>query len=163
MEFMDAQRKISNFSQREVEDAGEICYNPNWRIFGRRSAINSMTGYGRAARELDGRQLTVELKSVNHRFLDLNLRLPRSFLFLEEEARKRIGKRLSRGHVEGFFTYRNLRRDAKAVTVDEGLLEAYMRLRWMEFPASGRPDAAQCAQAPGGAPDFRGGGGPRGA
>lgn len=127
MEFMDAQRKISNFSQREVEDAGEICYNPNWRIFGRRSAINSMTGYGRAARELDGRQLTVELKSVNHRFLDLNLRLPRSFLFLEEEARKRIGKRLSRGHVEGFFTYRNLRRDAKAVTVDEGLLEAYMR------------------------------------
>jgi len=86
-----------------------------------------MTGYGRASGELDGRQLTVELKSVNHRFLDLNLRLPRSFLFLEEEARKRIGRRLSRGHVDAFFTYRNFRQDARAVTVDRGLLDAYMR------------------------------------
>ena len=48
----------------------------------------SMTGYGRATCMKDGRSLTIELKSVNHRFLDLNFRMPRSFLFLEDAARK---------------------------------------------------------------------------
>lgn len=85
----------------------------------------SMTGYGRAMRQLDGRELTVELKSVNHRFLDLNFRMPRSFLFLEEDARRLIGSRLSRGHVDVYFTYRNLRPDARTVRLDRTLLEAY--------------------------------------
>ncbi len=71
--------------------------------------------------------MTVELKSVNHRFLDLNLRMPRSFLFLEDALRKRIGARLSRGHLDAFFTYRNARADARSVEVDEGLLAAYMQ------------------------------------
>ena len=48
----------------------------------------SMTGYGRATCMKDGRSLTIELKSVNHRFLDLNFRMPRSFLFLEDAARR---------------------------------------------------------------------------
>ena len=50
--------------------------------------MHSMTGYGRGTLEIDGRQLTVELKSVNHRFLDVNFRLPRNLMFLEEDARK---------------------------------------------------------------------------
>ena len=57
----------------------------------------SMTGYGRATCMKDGRSLTIELKSVNHRFLDLNFRMPRSFLFLEDAARKQIAASLSRG------------------------------------------------------------------
>ncbi len=89
--------------------------------------MHSMTGYGRAACEIEGRQLTVELKSVNHRFLDVSFRLPRGLMFLEEDARKRIAGRLSRGHVEVFMTYRNLRTDSRTVRVDEALLEAYMR------------------------------------
>ena len=44
----------------------------------------SMTGYGRAMREVDGRTLTIELKSVNHRFLDLAFRMPRNLMFLED-------------------------------------------------------------------------------
>ena len=86
-----------------------------------------MTGYGRCERERDGRRLTVEIKSVNHRFLDISLRMPRCFLFLEDEARKAIGRRLSRGHVDVFLTYRNLREDARDVFVDEGLIRAYLR------------------------------------
>ena len=87
----------------------------------------SMTGYGRAAREQDGRQMTIELKSVNHRFLDLAFRMPRNLLFLEEPARKALGARLSRGHVDVFVTYRNLRSDARTVTVDRALYDAYAR------------------------------------
>lgn len=88
--------------------------------------MRSMTGYGRCTQTIDGRQLTIELKSVNHRFLDLSFRMPRSFAFLEEDARRIIGGRLSRGHVDVFATYRNLRTDARTVTVDAALLGAYM-------------------------------------
>ena len=87
--------------------------------------MHSMTGYGRAFREIDGRQLTVELKSVNHRFLDVSVRLPRSLMFLEDAARRQISARLNRGHVDVFLTYRNLRTDARKVTVDRALFEAY--------------------------------------
>ena len=86
----------------------------------------SMTGYGRAMRELDGRQLTIELKSVNHRFLDLSFRMPRNLMFLEDDARKLIGARLSRGHVDVFMTYRNARSDARSVQVDRALFDAYV-------------------------------------
>ena len=85
----------------------------------------SMTGYGRVMCEVDGRQLTIELKSVNHRFLDLSFRMPRNLMFLEDEARKAIGARLARGHVDVFMTYRNLRSDARTVTVDRALFDAY--------------------------------------
>lgn len=88
--------------------------------------MRSMTGYGRCTQTIDGRQLTIELKSVNHRFLDLSFRMPRSFAFLEEDARRIIGGRLSRGHVDVFATYHNLRTDARTVTVDAALLGAYM-------------------------------------
>ncbi len=87
----------------------------------------SMTGYGRAFREIDGRQLTIELKSVNHRFLDLAFRMPRNLMFAEEAARKAIGARLSRGHVDVFATYKNLRSDARTVNVDRALYDAYAR------------------------------------
>ena len=85
----------------------------------------SMTGYGRAMRAEDGRELTVELKSVNHRFLDLSFRMPRGLMFLEDDVRKLISKRVSRGHVDVFMTYRNLRSDARTVTVDRALFDAY--------------------------------------
>ena len=85
-----------------------------------------MTGYGRCVRAREGRSLTVELKSVNHRFLDISLRMPRCFLFLEDEARKAISRRLFRGHVDVFCTYRNQRDDARTVQVDAALISAYL-------------------------------------
>lgn len=85
----------------------------------------SMTGYGRATCETDGRQLTIELKSVNHRFLDLSFRMPRNLMFLEDDARKAIAEKLARGHVDVFMTYRNLRSDARTVQVDRALFDAY--------------------------------------
>lgn len=89
--------------------------------------MHSMTGYGRAFREIDGRQMTIELKSVNHRFLDLSFRMPRNLMFVEEPSRRAIGERLSRGHVDIFVTYKNLREDARTVMVDRALFDAYAR------------------------------------
>ena len=89
--------------------------------------LYSMTGYGRGAVERDGRRLTVELKSVNHRFLDIAFRMPRSLGFLEDALRRRIGEKLSRGHVDVFLTYLNTRSDARTVQVDTALLGAYAR------------------------------------
>lgn len=89
--------------------------------------MRSMTGYGRASLERDGRELTLELKTVNHRFLDLNIRLPRALLFLEDGMRKGLNARLSRGHVDVFINYRNAREDAREVTLDGALLKAYAR------------------------------------
>ena len=85
----------------------------------------SMTGYGHATCETDGRQLTIELKSVNHRFLDLSFRMPRNLMFLEDDARKAIAEKLARGHVDVFMTDRNLRSDARTVQVDRALFDAY--------------------------------------
>ena len=87
--------------------------------------MNSMTGYGRGAKFAAGRQLTIELKSVNHRFLDISFRMPRSFAFLEEDMRAQMASRLTRGHVDVFVTYRNLRSDSKVVQVDPALMGAY--------------------------------------
>ncbi len=89
--------------------------------------MHSMTGYGRMSLDRDGRQLTVEMRSVNNRFLDLSFRMPRNLGFLEDPMRKQIGETLSRGHVDVFVTYRNTREDSKAVQVDKALLAAYMR------------------------------------
>ena len=86
----------------------------------------SMTGYGRGSASLDGRELTIELKSVNNRFLDIGMKLPRQLSFLEDQLRKLLNDSLNRGHVDVFVNYRNLRSDAKTVRVDQALLKAYL-------------------------------------
>lgn len=87
---------------------------------------NSMTGFGRANLLVDGREMTVELKSVNHRYLDLSFRMPRHISFLEDEIRRFLTEKLTRGHVDVFLTYRNSRNDARTVVFDDSLLEAYL-------------------------------------
>lgn len=88
--------------------------------------MKSMTGYGKGVAVLDGRELTVELKSVNHRFLDIGMRTPRLLSCMEDPIRRILGERLSRGHVDVFLNYRNTRTDAKTVRIDGTLLRAYI-------------------------------------
>ena len=88
--------------------------------------MSSMTGYGRAKGAGDGRELTVELKSVNHRFLDLSFRTPRACAFYEEDARRVLGEKLTRGRIDVSVQYRNLREDAREVLYDEGVAMAYV-------------------------------------
>jgi uncharacterized protein (TIGR00255 family) len=65
--------------------------------------IKSMTGYGRAEATLQGRNIAVEVKSVNHRFLEISLRLPSALFPLELVLKKKIGEKLQRGRVEVFI------------------------------------------------------------
>jgi len=84
-----------------------------------------MTGYGRCHIEEDGREMTVEVKSVNHRFLDISFRLSRALSFLDDAVRKGVGAKLARGHVDVFVSYANNRQDSKEVRVDTALAAAY--------------------------------------
>lgn len=86
----------------------------------------SMTGYGKGSASGDGREVTVELKSVNHRYLDVGMRLPRHLSFLEDGIRSLLSARLSRGHIDVFVNYRNLRSDARTVEIDVPLLFAFV-------------------------------------
>ncbi|MDL2235482.1 YicC family protein [Christensenellaceae bacterium OttesenSCG-928-L17] len=88
--------------------------------------IRSMTGYGRGYRNVDGREITVELKSVNHRYLDISMRMPRHLLFLEDAFRKQLQTALSRGHVDIYIHYRNTRSDAKTIVPDIALIGQYL-------------------------------------
>jgi len=87
--------------------------------------MRSMTGYGRRLVSRDGREMTVEIKTVNHRFLDVSLRMPRALSFAEEAVRKKLSQFVSRGHVDLNVSYLNLRSDARIVRVDEGLVAQY--------------------------------------
>ena len=88
--------------------------------------MQSMTGYGRHRVCRDGRELTLELKAVNHRFLDISFRLPKNLAFLEDVLRTRINQsQLRRGHLDVFVTYQNTRTDSREVRIDEALLSAF--------------------------------------
>lgn len=95
--------------------------------------MKSMTGYARAVVTNDGRELTVEMKSVNHRFLDVNVKLPRSFIAYEDSIRKQVGNFISRGHVDVFVNYVDNTDKAKQVVLDMKLaasvLKASVQLR----------------------------------
>lgn len=86
----------------------------------------SMTGFGKGTAAADGREISVELKSVNNRFLDVGMRLPRQLSFLEDTIRNTIASGISRGHVDVFVNYRNDRNDAKTVKIDGKLAGAYL-------------------------------------
>ncbi len=90
--------------------------------------MRSMTGYGKGEGVFDGRELTIELKAVNHRFLDVSVKLPRTLLYAEDAIRKALSKRLSRGHIDVFVTLVDKREGAEGITVDEALAGEYVRL-----------------------------------
>lgn len=87
--------------------------------------MRSMTGYGRKQVMADGRELTIEIKTVNHRFLDIAFRLPRAFAFAEDGIRKQMGEKLKRGHADVNMIYRNIRADARELSLDEALVQKY--------------------------------------
>lgn len=87
--------------------------------------MRSMTGCGRSQQREGAWEVTVELKAVNHRFLDIACRLPRSLAFLDEIVRKALNARLQRGHVDVFVTVARTDASDRQVQVDEALAAAY--------------------------------------
>ncbi len=88
--------------------------------------MNSMTGYGRGEYSKDGMTMIVEIRAVNSRFLDLNLKTPRLLNFCEDKIRKQINGSVLRGKLDVFVNYIDVSQKEKEVLLDEGLLKGYL-------------------------------------
>ena len=103
--------------------------------------IRSMTGYGSAKGTAAGFAITIELRSVNNRYLDLGIKLPRGFLFAESEIKNYIQKKVSRGKLDFFLTLDSVESDQTKIRVNTRLAEAYRNAiteigQNLELPAS---------------------------
>ncbi len=88
--------------------------------------IKSMTGYGGAKGSAEGLSVSIELKSVNNRYLDVSVKLPRTLLFAEEPIKAAVGRHISRGKVDVFVTVDAAASDDMEVRVNEPLLRGYI-------------------------------------
>ena len=102
--------------------------------------VKSMTGYGRAREMRTGRDITVEVRSVNNRYLDCTVKMPRAYIFAEDRMKARVQQAISRGKVDVFVTIDASAADAAVVAVNEplarGYYDALTRLKTM-FDLSG--------------------------
>ena len=85
-----------------------------------------MTGYGRAVETINGREFTVELRSVNNRYLDCSVRLPRMLSFAEDAVKQAVKASISRGKVDVFITVRSEAGDEVQVSLNKAVLQGYL-------------------------------------
>ena len=88
--------------------------------------VKSMTGYGRAVETVNGREFTVEIRSVNNRYLDCTVKLPRSFSFAEEAVKAAVKAAVSRGKVDVYISVRSETEADVQVTLNKPVLEGYL-------------------------------------
>ena len=88
--------------------------------------IKSMTGYGRAVATVGGREFTVELRSVNNRYLDCTVKLPRALSFTEDAVKQAVKASVSRGKVDVFVTMKSENADDTTITLNKTVLEGYL-------------------------------------
>ncbi|MCI7085309.1 YicC family protein [bacterium] len=88
--------------------------------------IKSMTGFGRSQRTVDGREITVEIKSVNHRYFEFSCRTTRGYGFLEEKLKSYISQRVARGKVDMFVSLSAPQDEQATVTVNHRLASGYI-------------------------------------
>ena len=88
--------------------------------------VKSMTGYGRARETRNGRDITVEVRSVNNRYLDCSVKMPRAYIFAEDAVKSAVQRSVSRGKVDVFITVESLGAEESVVSVNEPLARAYI-------------------------------------
>lgn len=88
--------------------------------------IKSMTGYGRACRSFENREITVEIRSVNNRYLDCTVKLPRIYGFAEDRIKQLVKEHVTRGKVDVFITVVNTTGDAVRISLNRPVLEGYL-------------------------------------
>lgn len=89
--------------------------------------VSSMTGYGRAFYECRNRNFTIEIRSVNHRYLDLNIKIPRSITSLEDRIRKKLQEKLSRGKVDIYVTQTVLETESSKALLNKNLSDSIVK------------------------------------
>lgn len=88
--------------------------------------IKSMTGFGRCEAEINGREITVEIKSVNHRYFEFSCRTPRGYGFLDDKLKSYVNSRVSRGKIDMFVTVGANDEAPSEVTVNHQLVSGYL-------------------------------------
>ena len=88
--------------------------------------VKSMTGYGRAVETVNGREFTVEVRSVNNRYLDCNVKLPRMLSFAEDSVKQAVKNTISRGKVDVFITVRSESAADVKVSLNAAMVEGYL-------------------------------------
>ncbi|AWI03934.1 YicC/YloC family endoribonuclease [Clostridium drakei] len=89
--------------------------------------IKSMTGFGRGSTDQEGGRFTVEIKTVNHRYLDLNIKMPKTFIALEDRMRKLIKEKVNRGKIDIFITQNNYEKQGVNAILNEPLADSYVQ------------------------------------
>ena len=107
--------------------------------------MRSMTGYGKCQLQENAWEVTAELRAVNHRYLDVAMRLPRNLLFLEDGVRKGLAK-LVRGHVDVYITVRQLEGASRVVEADTALAVSYAEAAKAIAQATGAKDDLTVSQ-----------------
>ena len=88
--------------------------------------IRSMTGFGRSKYEIDGREYTVDIRSVNHKYSDISVKMPRTIAYLEDKVRKEILANVSRGKIDVFITMEDFSEKGKQIKLNKELAKAYI-------------------------------------
>ncbi|EMT46958.1 hypothetical protein H919_02612 [Anoxybacillus flavithermus AK1] len=106
-----------------------ICYLLLFHMYdGCENMIVSMTGFGRAKKENENISVTVEMKSVNHRFCEISIRMPRQWMMFEDKIKRVITEHIARGRIEVLITIEGEQLVERTVHVDWQLVDAYYRL-----------------------------------
>ena len=88
--------------------------------------IKSMTGYGRANLSENEREYQIEIKSVNHRYLDVSVKMPRQLSYLEDTIKKEISNKVKRGKIDVFITFNNNSLEGRSIKINTELAKAYI-------------------------------------
>lgn len=113
--------------------------------------IRSMTGFGRGNCEKDGKSFTIEIKSVNHRYFETNIRMPRVLIAFEDKIRKIIGDKVKRGKIDVFVTQGNYDKEDSYASLNEKLAESYIkcfRVLKDKYNLEGEVSVSQIARLP---------------
>jgi uncharacterized protein (TIGR00255 family) len=113
--------------------------------------MKSMTGYGEASQNIHGARITVQIRSVNHRHLDLQVRTPREYMSFEEEIRKLLREKISRGRIDLFVNRYAAKGQARKLEMDEALIGQFIsgvaQLK-KKYKLSGEVDIALVSNIP---------------
>lgn len=89
--------------------------------------IKSMTGYGKASLSKDLREYQIEIKSLNHRYLDISIRMPRVLSYLEEDIKKEISKKVKRGKIDVYINFENNSTEGKEIKINTEIAKMYIK------------------------------------
>ena len=88
--------------------------------------IKSMTGYGKSSLSINSREYQVEIKTVNHKYIETNIRIPRIISYLEDDVRKLITSKLKRGKVDVLITFENFNKEDNEIKINKELAKMYI-------------------------------------